>query len=72
MSEPTNVKWRIAGEEVANCNCSWGCPCQFNALPTTGNCEAIVVWANRRGIFRQHPIGRRAFRPRRLVAGTDS
>ncbi|MDQ3970872.1 MAG: DUF1326 domain-containing protein, partial [Thermoproteota archaeon] len=21
------------------CNCDWGCPCQFNANPTHGNCE---------------------------------
>ena len=37
--------WRISGIELANCNCAWGCPCQFNALPTTGQCEA--VWAMR-------------------------
>jgi len=23
--------------------CNWGCPCQFNALPTTGRCEAFVT-----------------------------
>src|ERR1700731_4917312 len=39
--ESTKIKWRIAGEEVGNCNCSWGCPCQFNAIepiknPVTG------------------------------------
>ena len=51
MSEPTKTSWRIAGEEVVNCNCSWGCPCQFNALPTTGHCEAIVVWQIREGYF---------------------
>ncbi len=33
MSESTKTSWRIAGEEVVSCNCSWGCPCQFNALP---------------------------------------
>jgi hypothetical protein len=43
MSEPKQVKWRIAGEEFASCNCNWGCPCQFNALPTTGRCEAFVT-----------------------------
>ncbi|HXC51579.1 MAG TPA: DUF1326 domain-containing protein [Candidatus Limnocylindrales bacterium] len=37
--------WQIHGIEIANCNCAWGCPCQFNALPTTGQCEA--VWAMR-------------------------
>jgi hypothetical protein len=31
------------GEEVATCNCAWGCPCQFNALPTHGRCEAVVA-----------------------------
>jgi hypothetical protein len=51
MSEPTKIKWRIAGEEMVNCNCSWGCPCQFNALPTTGHCEAIVVWQIGEGYF---------------------
>ena len=23
------------------CNCDWGCPCQFSANPTHGNCEGI-------------------------------
>jgi hypothetical protein len=36
------VEWFIKGREFANCNCDYGCPCQFNALPTTGNCEAAV------------------------------
>ena len=33
MSE---TQWTIHGREFANCNCSYGCPCQFNALPTQG------------------------------------
>lgn len=33
--------WEIRGRELINCNCSYGCPCQFNALPTRGFCEAI-------------------------------
>jgi hypothetical protein len=32
--------WEIEGRELINCNCSYGCPCQFNALPTKGFCEA--------------------------------
>jgi hypothetical protein len=23
------------------CNCDWGCPCQFNAKPSHGNCEGV-------------------------------
>lgn len=33
--------WEIQGRELINCNCSYGCPCQFNALPTHGYCEAM-------------------------------
>ena len=51
MNEPTKIKWQMAGEEVGNCNCSWGCPCQFNALPTTGHCEALLVWQISDGYF---------------------
>jgi hypothetical protein len=46
-----NTKWRIAGEEVGSCNCSWGCPCQFNALPTHGRCEAALAWEIREGHY---------------------
>ena len=35
--------WEIKAKEFANCNCSYGCPCQFNALPTHGFCEAAVA-----------------------------
>ena len=38
----TDTKWTLHGREFANCNCSYGCPCQFNALPTHGNCWAVV------------------------------
>ncbi|SOY68945.1 conserved hypothetical protein [Cupriavidus taiwanensis] len=33
--------WEIQGTELINCNCSYGCPCQFNALPSKGFCEAM-------------------------------
>ena len=45
------TEWKIKGKEYANCNCSYGCPCQFNALPTTGRCEAVGVWEVRDGHF---------------------
>lgn len=32
--------WEIKARELANCNCAFGCPCQFNALPTSGDCQA--------------------------------
>ena len=37
-----SVQWTLHGREFANCNCAYGCPCQFDALPTHGNCAAVV------------------------------
>jgi len=34
--------WEIKGRELANCNCAYGCPCQFNALPTHGDSRGVV------------------------------
>lgn len=38
----TDVNWTIRAREFANCNCSYGCPCQFNGLPTHGHCRAVA------------------------------
>jgi hypothetical protein len=35
------TKWTIKGREFGHCNCDYGCPCQFNSLPTNGDCRAI-------------------------------
>ncbi len=53
MESPAKTKmdWRIVGEEAVCCNCAWGCPCQFNALPTHGRCEALVGLEIREGYF---------------------
>jgi hypothetical protein len=40
----SNVDWAIKGPHFMNCNCDYGCPCQFAALPTDGTCEAAVAW----------------------------
>jgi hypothetical protein len=37
-----DTNWTIRAHEFLNCNCSYGCPCQFNALPTRGFCQAVV------------------------------
>ena len=35
-------QWMIRGVEYTNCNCAWGCPCQFNSPSTHGKCEAVA------------------------------
>jgi hypothetical protein len=37
-----DTNWTIHGREFVNCNCSYGCPCQFNGLPTHGHCRAVA------------------------------
>jgi hypothetical protein len=35
------TKWQLHAYYLDSCNCDWGCPCQFNAKPTHGNCEGV-------------------------------
>ena len=46
----TDVKWSIKAREFVNCNCSYGCPCQFNGLPSYGHCEAVSAMQIDEGI----------------------
>ena len=39
----TDLRWTIKGKEFVHCNCAYGCPCQFNALPTHGHCQAVAA-----------------------------
>ena len=51
MSTNGSPSWRMVGDEVGNCNCDWGCPCQFDALPTHGNCMAMIAYEINQGSF---------------------
>ena len=37
-------RWHLNGQVLVACNCDWGCPCNFNARPTTGKCEGGWTW----------------------------
>ena len=50
------IDWRVRGTELANCNCAYGCPCQFNASPTHGDCRAAVAWEFAEGNFGSVPL----------------
>ncbi len=38
-----NVDWYVEGIEFGNCNCVYGCPCQFEDVPTDGHCQGFEV-----------------------------
>ena len=50
------VEWSMEGFEFTNCNCSWGCPCQFNGLPTQGHCRALTFVQIEKGHFNGVPL----------------
>jgi hypothetical protein len=43
--------WYIEGEVYGNCNCDYGCPCQFEAAPTDGTCRGFEVLRIDKGHF---------------------
>ena len=43
--------WRLEGEWIKNCNCAFGCPCDFNAPPTHGRCQGLVGMRITKGHF---------------------
>ena len=49
MTEQT--QWTLKGTALISCNCAYGCPCNFNALPTYGSCEGGWTWHVERGAF---------------------
>ncbi len=51
------VDWEIQGRSFGNCNCAYGCPCQFNALPTDGTCRAAVGFQIDEGHFGDVKLG---------------
>src|SRR5687767_6673940 len=45
--------WKLNGTVFVACNCDWGCPCNFNALPTKGKCEGGWTWHVDKGTYGQ-------------------
>jgi hypothetical protein len=43
--------WRLEGEWIKNCNCAFGCPCDFNAKPTQGDCKGFLGMRIAKGHF---------------------
>lgn len=49
MSTLDLKEWSLQGNVLIACNCDWGCPCNFNALPSKGHCEGGWTWHVDRG-----------------------
>jgi hypothetical protein len=56
MATNTATKWTLKGTVTVACNCDYGCPCNFNALPTTGKCEGHWSWHVEEGAYGDTPL----------------
>ena len=45
------VDWMIKGPKIASCSCDYGCPCEFNAPPTSRPCEGLEAQRIDEGYF---------------------
>ncbi len=51
MPAAASTPWKLKGTVLIACNCDWGCPCNFNAPPTTGSCEGGWSWHVEQGAY---------------------
>ena len=45
------TSWSLEADYLQACNCDYGCPCEFSAPPTTGNCDGVGAWKINRGKY---------------------
>jgi hypothetical protein len=44
-------RWRLNGDWFDVCKCDIPCPCEFARMPTYGECDGILAWHVRDGIY---------------------
>ena len=61
MTATPAVKWKMEADYLQACNCDYGCPCEFSAPPTQGNCQGLGAWRIIRGRYGKLPLDGLAF-----------
>ncbi|MEO6796678.1 MAG: DUF1326 domain-containing protein [Candidatus Dormibacter sp.] len=61
MAAANGTKWNLKGTVLIACNCDYGCPCNFNALPTQGHCEGGWAWHVKEGRYGDTDLGGLSF-----------
>lgn len=51
-----NIDWVMRGQHLKNCNCAYGCPCDFNSAPTHLECTGMVGMHIEEGHFGEVPL----------------
>ncbi len=50
------IDWYVEGVSFGNCNCDYGCPCEFERRPTQGNCRGFEAVRIDKGHFGDVPL----------------
>jgi hypothetical protein len=45
------TRWSIEADFIQACNCDYGCPCEFEAPPTTGFCQGMGAYRISKGNY---------------------
>ena len=62
MADASTVpSWFMRGSLIGECNCAWGCPCNFDAPPTYGHCDGFYTRVVKEGRFGDVPLDGVAF-----------
>jgi hypothetical protein len=51
MTATARTKWTIEADYLQACNCDYGCPCEFSAPPTRGDCQGMGAWKINHGRY---------------------
>ena len=54
-------RWLLRGPQFGNCNCAYGCPCQFGSPTTNGFCQALSAVKITEGFFNETRLDGLAF-----------
>jgi hypothetical protein len=46
----------MKGSLFGPCNCDWGCPCNFDVAPSSGNCDGVYVYWVAEGRYGDVPL----------------
>ena len=63
------IDWYIEAIAFGNCNCGYGCPCQFEDKPTHGHCRGFEVFRIDQGHFADVSLDGFAARDHLCLAG---
>jgi hypothetical protein len=51
LGKPAMIDWSIEATTFGNCNCDYGCPCQFEQRPSRGFCQGFEAGQIDSGYF---------------------